>query len=63
MSVVRKALATVLWYAREVTGETEYERYCARHRSHHPGAPLPTRREYQRLRTQRRECESPSRCC
>ncbi len=63
MSTVRKMLDTVLWYARELTGETEYDRYCERRRRHHPHAPLPTRREYQRMRTRQRECESPGRCC
>ncbi|MFF4584809.1 CstA-like transporter-associated (seleno)protein [Streptomyces sp. NPDC001388] len=63
MTAVRKLLHTVLWYARELTGEAEYDRYCARHRRHHPHAPVPSRREYQRMRTTRREYESPGRCC
>lgn len=63
MNTVRRMLGIVLWYVRELSGETEYDRYCERHRRHHPHAPLPTRREYQRMRTTRRECESPGRCC
>ncbi|MEV0181584.1 YbdD/YjiX family protein [Streptomyces sp. NPDC050625] len=63
MRTVRKALDTALRYARELTGEAEYDRYCERHRRHHPHAPLPTRREYERMRTTRREYESPGRCC
>ncbi|WP_432118841.1 CstA-like transporter-associated (seleno)protein [Streptomyces sp. bgisy032] len=63
MNTVRRMLGIVLWYVRELSGETEYDRYCERHRRHHPHAPLPTRREYQRMRTARRECESPGRCC
>ncbi|MGW7403949.1 CstA-like transporter-associated (seleno)protein [Streptomyces sp. NPDC054833] len=63
MRTVRKALDTALRYARELTGEAEYDRYCERHRRHHPHAPVPTRREYERMRTTRREYESPGRCC
>jgi uncharacterized short protein YbdD (DUF466 family) len=63
VNAVRKALRAVLWYARELTGEAEYDRYCQHHRRRHPQAPVPTRREYQLLRTLRRECESPGRCC
>ncbi|MDQ1013059.1 uncharacterized short protein YbdD (DUF466 family) [Streptomyces sp. V4I23] len=63
MRTVRKALGAVLWYARELTGEAEYDRYCERHRRHHPHGPLPTRREYERMRTEHREQDTPSRCC
>ncbi|WP_128376234.1 YbdD/YjiX family protein [Streptomyces cavernae] len=63
MSVVRRVLGTVLWYARELTGEAEYDRYCQRHRRHHPHAPVPTRREYQVLRTHQREAHPQGRCC
>jgi uncharacterized short protein YbdD (DUF466 family) len=63
MTVVRKALGAVRWYARELTGEAEYDRYCERHTRHHPHAPVPTRREYAQMRTTQRECETPNRCC
>ncbi|MFC4501783.1 MULTISPECIES: CstA-like transporter-associated (seleno)protein [Streptomyces] len=56
MTALRRVLATVLWYAREVTGEAEYDRYRTRH-------PHVSRREYQRMRTARSECASPGRCC
>ncbi|MFJ5899453.1 YbdD/YjiX family protein [Streptomyces sp. NPDC093064] len=63
MRSVRKALGAVRWYARELTGGAEYDRYCARHRRHHPLAPVPTRREYERMRSTHRESDAPSRCC
>ncbi|MEV4335412.1 YbdD/YjiX family protein [Streptomyces sp. NPDC049597] len=63
MSGIKKVLDSVIWYARELTGETEYDRYCDRHRRNHPDAPVPTRAEYDRMRTTQRECESPGRCC
>ncbi|WP_234539609.1 YbdD/YjiX family protein [Streptomyces shenzhenensis] len=53
----------VRWYLRELTGETEYDRYCERQARHHPRAPLPTRREYQVLRTLHRETHPQGRCC
>ncbi|MFE7853171.1 YbdD/YjiX family protein [Streptomyces sp. NPDC057403] len=54
---------TVGWYLRELAGEAEYDRYCERHRRHHPFAPVPTRREYQVLRTLHRETHPQGRCC
>ncbi|MFE9024277.1 YbdD/YjiX family protein [Streptomyces sp. NPDC007808] len=60
---VRRWAGTVRWYLREVTGEAEYDRYCERHRCRHPHAPVPTRREYEVLRTLRREEHPRSRCC
>ncbi|MBC2901844.1 YbdD/YjiX family protein [Streptomyces cupreus] len=63
MRTVRKALSAVRWYARELTGEAEYDRYCESHRRHHPYAPVPTRREYEVLRTRRREEQPEGRCC
>jgi len=53
----------VRWYLRELTGEAEYDRYCERHRRHHPLAPVPTRRAYQTLRSRHREEHPQSRCC
>ncbi|MET7651513.1 MULTISPECIES: YbdD/YjiX family protein [unclassified Streptomyces] len=53
----------VRWYLRELTGEAEYDRYCERHRRHHPLAPIPTRRAYQVLRSLHREENPQSRCC
>lgn len=63
MNTARKVLAALRWYARELTGEAEYDRYCDRHRRRHPHAPVPTRREYEVLRTLRREGQPESRCC
>ena len=51
------------WYVREFTGEAEYDRYCERHRLAHPQAPVPTRREYEVLRTRQQELRPGSRCC
>ncbi|MFJ8613721.1 YbdD/YjiX family protein [Streptomyces sp. NPDC093675] len=62
MRALRLAQA-VRWYLRELTGEAEYERYCAWHRRRHPHAPLPSRRDYQVLRAHRAEVAPQGRCC
>jgi uncharacterized short protein YbdD (DUF466 family) len=59
----RRWAGAVRWYLRELTGEAEYDRYCDRHRRHHPHAPAPSRREYEVLRTLHRENHPQSRCC
>ncbi|UXY19037.1 YbdD/YjiX family protein [Streptomyces cynarae] len=59
----RQWAGAVRWYLRELTGEAEYDRYCERRRRHHPLAPVPTRREYEVLRTLHRETHPQGRCC
>lgn len=53
---LRGLLRQLHWYVRELTGEADYERYCARH------SPAPTRREYERIRARHQE-GPPTRCC
>jgi uncharacterized short protein YbdD (DUF466 family) len=60
---VRSWARAVRWYLRELTGEAEYDRYRERHLRHHPRAPVPTRREYEVLRTRHREAHPQGRCC
>ncbi|MFF6880766.1 CstA-like transporter-associated (seleno)protein [Streptomyces sp. NPDC012474] len=60
---IRHWMRAVRWYLRELTGEAEYDRHCERHRRHHPLDPVPTRREYQVLRTRHQEARTHSRCC
>lgn len=59
---LREALRGVRWYFAELTGETEYDRYVAHCRSEHPDAAVPTRREYERHRHDRR-ADPGTRCC
>jgi uncharacterized short protein YbdD (DUF466 family) len=51
---VRRLLGLVWWYLREVIGEAEYDRdynrFVERHRCAHPGAPVPSRRDFERQR-------------
>jgi len=60
---VRRFLGFLRWYLRELTGEAEYDRHVERHRRTRPGTPVPTRREYERLRRDRQETGPSTRCC
>ncbi|WP_051872189.1 YbdD/YjiX family protein [Streptomyces sclerotialus] len=55
----------VRWYVRELTGESAYERYVGHLRRHDPDAPVPSRREFERRRTDAREGDPRAgfRCC
>ncbi|MEE1927656.1 YbdD/YjiX family protein [Streptomyces sp. TRM 70351] len=59
------AAARLRWYWRELTGEAAYDRYVAHVRAHDPGAPVPTRRAFERWRTDAREADPREgfRCC
>ncbi len=47
----RAVLSGVWWYLRELFGETAYEHYLDHRRRTHPGEPVLSRREFERLRT------------
>ncbi|MFF4904834.1 YbdD/YjiX family protein [Streptomyces sp. NPDC001260] len=64
-ALLRRAIRGVRWYVRELTDESAYERYVAHVRRTHPDAAVPSRREFERTRTDRQE-EDPRqgfRCC
>lgn len=58
---VRKALAGVRWYARELSGESKWDDYLAR--CARDGTPTMTRREFERHRDHQREGSTQGRCC
>lgn len=60
---LRRALRGVRWYLREVAGETAYDRYVEHRRLEHPGAPVMTRRDFERRRQDAREARPQARCC
>lgn len=62
---VRRAAGRIRWYVRELTGESAYERYAAHTRSCDPQAPVMSRREFERSRTDAREADPREgfRCC
>ncbi|SDK90939.1 YbdD/YjiX family protein [Streptomyces indicus] len=65
MTAVRTAASRIWWYVRELTGETAYERYVAHVRKDHPDAPVQSRREFERERTDRQAADPRQgfRCC
>ncbi|MFC8346668.1 YbdD/YjiX family protein [Streptomyces sp. NPDC057280] len=64
-SALRRGLENVRWYVRELTDESAYDRYVAHVRRDHPQADVPTRREFERMRTDRQEADPRQgfRCC
>ncbi|MDT0341673.1 YbdD/YjiX family protein [Streptomyces litchfieldiae] len=63
----RRAAAWLRWYVTELTGENAYERHVERLRRADPAAPVPSRREFERQRVDRRyggdPREGPHRGC
>ncbi|MFC7304922.1 CstA-like transporter-associated (seleno)protein [Streptomyces monticola] len=64
-SRVRRALAWVRWYVRELTDESAYDRYVEHARKNHPGVLVLSRRDFERMRTDRQESDPRQgfRCC
>jgi uncharacterized short protein YbdD (DUF466 family) len=60
---VGRALRFVWWYAREVSGESAYDRYVEHARRDHPGEPVMSRRDFERRRQDARENQTRARCC
>jgi uncharacterized short protein YbdD (DUF466 family) len=58
-----KPLRGVLWYLRELTDESAYERYVEHVRNHHPYRPVPSRREFERQRVDAKDANPGVRCC
>ncbi|WP_221347962.1 YbdD/YjiX family protein [Streptomyces beigongshangae] len=64
-SALNRAVRGVRWYVRELTDESAYDRYAAYLRENRPGAEVPSRREFERMRTDRQEADPRQgfRCC
>lgn len=60
---MRTIARSVLWYLRELTGETQYDRYLERHAREHAGTAPLTRREFERRRIDEQDATPGSRCC
>ncbi|MCY0946767.1 YbdD/YjiX family protein [Streptomyces sp. H34-S5] len=62
---LRRALARARYFVREFSGEAAYDRYVAHARAHDPDAAVPTRRAFERARTDAREADPRDgfRCC
>ena len=63
-AALRRAVAAVRWYLREVTGEAAYDHYLTRHRQlHGSGVTALPRREFERERWTRQGQTPGNRCC
>lgn len=51
------------WYLREVSGESDYERWVAHQREHHPHEEPMDRRAFERFRMDDRDRNPRARCC
>ena len=65
LSALVRAARSVRWYVRELTDESAYDRYVAHVRKDHPQAEVPSRRDFERMRTDRQEQDPRQgfRCC
>jgi uncharacterized short protein YbdD (DUF466 family) len=61
VTTVKRALSDVLWYLRELTGESAYDKYLERHTASHPDAVPLTRYEFEKRRTDEKAVQP--RCC
>ncbi|HCG2976607.1 YbdD/YjiX family protein [Corynebacterium striatum] len=57
------ALKKISWYFGELMGDHAYAKYCDHLRAHHPGAEIPTEREYWRARYAEQDADPGARCC
>jgi uncharacterized short protein YbdD (DUF466 family) len=60
---VRERFRRARWYARELAGETAYDRYAAHRRRAHPDEPVMSEREFWRWRMDERTRNPGARCC
>lgn len=56
-------LKNIRWYLGAVMGEQDYPRYVAHLKAAHPGAPIPTEREFWRARWAEQDASPGARCC
>ena len=63
MTTVARAWRGVRWYLRELTGESQYDRYLERHAREHADATPLSRREFERRRIAQQDAKPGSRCC
>jgi uncharacterized short protein YbdD (DUF466 family) len=61
LAPVRRALAGVRWYARQLSGESKWDDHLADCRRR--GVEPMTRRAFERHRDQHRESSTQGRCC
>lgn len=62
-SAVTRAAKTVWWYMGELVGDKSYEKYVAHIRARHPERPVPTKKEFWKVKYDEQEANPASRCC
>ena len=60
---VMDAVRHVTWYLKEVSGESDYDRWVAHRRAQHPGEPVMSRRDFECRRMDERDSNPRARCC
>ena len=60
---LREAVTNVRWYVREVSGESDYDRYRDHRERKHPDEPVLCRRDFERWRMDSRDANPGARCC
>lgn len=65
MTWLLRGVRWMRWYVRELTDESAYERYVAHIRRDHPHTTVPSRRAFERMRTDQQESDPRQgfRCC
>lgn len=63
MPSLAKAARSITWWFTSVMGDHDYARYVAHLQRTHPGARIPSEREYWRDRHAEAEANPASRCC
>jgi uncharacterized short protein YbdD (DUF466 family) len=65
LHAISRAGRGLRWYVRELTDESAYDRYVTHVRKDHPDASVPSRRDFERMRTARQEADPRQgfRCC
>ncbi|MCV7169857.1 MULTISPECIES: YbdD/YjiX family protein [Mycolicibacterium] len=53
----------IRWYCATLMGDNHYRRYVEHRRRLHPGEPVPSEREYWRLRHAAADANPGARCC
>lgn len=63
VNAVTRAVRGTWWWFTSVLGDHDYERFVAHMRARHPGAPIPSEREFWRNRHAETEANPGARCC
>ncbi|CAN7344625.1 YbdD/YjiX family protein [Mycobacterium frederiksbergense] len=59
----RQAARQITWYVGTLMGDNHYRRYVELRTRTHPGEPVPTEREYWKLRHAAADANPGARCC